>query len=47
MLQVASLFNQLLDHFPKLEFDGLVRKQQTDKGAKGFATQTQLVAMLF
>jgi hypothetical protein len=47
MLQVASLFNQLLDHFPKLEFDGLVRKHQADKGAKGFATRTQLVAMLF
>ena len=47
MVQVASLFNQLLDHFPKLEFDGLVRKHEADKGAKGFATRTQLVAMLF
>lgn len=47
MVQVASLFNQLLDHFPKLEFDGLVRKHQADKGAKGFATRTQMVAMLF
>ena len=47
MVQVASLFNQLLDHFPKLEFDGLVRKHEADKGAKGFATWTQLVAMLF
>jgi hypothetical protein len=47
MVQVASLFNQLLDHFPKLEFDGLVREHEADKGAKGFATWTQLVAMLF
>lgn len=47
MIQVASLFNQLLDHFPKLEFDGLVGKHQADKGAKGFATWTQLVSMLF
>jgi Transposase DDE domain/Domain of unknown function (DUF4372) len=47
MVQVASLFNQLLDHFPRLEFDGLVRKHKADKGAKGFATRTQLVAMLF
>jgi len=47
MVQVASLFNQLLDHFPKAEFDGLVRKHEADKGAKGFATRTQLVAMLF
>jgi Domain of unknown function (DUF4372)/Transposase DDE domain len=47
MVQVASLFNQLLDHFPKLEFDALVREHEADKGAKGFATWTQLVAMLF
>src|ERR1700730_3669087 len=47
MVQVASLFNQLLDHFPKLEFDGLVREHEADKGAKGFAPWTQLVAMLF
>ncbi len=47
MVQVASLFNQLLDHFPKLEFGALVRKHEADKGAKGFSTWTQCVAMLF
>ena len=47
MVQVASLFNQLLDHFPKLEFDALALKHQAEKGAKGFATRTQFVAMLF
>jgi hypothetical protein len=47
MVQVASLFNQLLDHFPKLEFDALARKHEADKAAKGFTTRTQLVAMLF
>jgi Domain of unknown function (DUF4372)/Transposase DDE domain len=47
MVQTASLFNQLLDHFPKLEFGALVRKHEADKGAKGFSTWTQCVAMLF
>jgi Domain of unknown function (DUF4372)/Transposase DDE domain len=47
MVQVASLFNQLLDHFPKLEFGALVRKHAADKGAKGFSSWTQCVAMLF
>jgi Domain of unknown function (DUF4372)/Transposase DDE domain len=47
MVQVASLFNQLLDHFPKLEFQALVVKHGTDKAAKGFATWTQFVAMMF
>jgi len=47
MVQVASLFNQLLDHFPKLEFGALVRQHKADKGAKGFSTWTQCVAMLF
>ena len=47
MVQVASLFNQLLDHFPKLEFEALALKHKADKAAKGFATRTQLVSMLF
>ena len=47
MVQVASLFNPLLDHFPKLEFGALVRKHEADKGAKGFSPWTQCVAMLF
>src|SRR5271169_7249317 len=47
MVQVASLFNQLLDHFPKLEFDGLVRKHDAERRAKGFTCWAQLVAMLF
>ena len=47
MVQVASLFNQRLDHFPKLEFGALVRQHKADKGAKGFSTWTQCVAMLF
>jgi len=47
MVQVASLFNQLLQHFPRLEFGSLVKKHQAERGAKGFASWTQFVAMLF
>lgn len=47
MVQVASLFNQLLQHFPRLEFAGLVKKHQAERAAKGFDCWTQFVAMLF
>jgi hypothetical protein len=47
MVQVASLFNQLLHHFPRLEFGSLVRQHEAEKGAKGFSCWTQFVAMLF
>lgn len=47
MVQVASLFNQLLQHFPRLEFGSLVRRHEAEKGAKGFSCWTQFVAMLF
>jgi hypothetical protein len=47
MVQVASLFNQLLHHFPRLEFASLVRKHRAERAAKGFDCWTQFVAMLF
>jgi hypothetical protein len=47
MVQVASLFNQLLHHFPRLEFAGLVKKHRAQRAAKGFDCWTQFVAMLF
>jgi hypothetical protein len=47
MVQAMSLFNQLLQHFPSLEFAGLVKKHNAERGAKGFGCRTQLVAMLF
>ena len=46
MVQATSLFNQLLQHFPSLEFAALVKKHKA-RGAKGFSCRTQLVAMLF
>jgi len=47
MVQAASLFNQLLQHFPRSEFQALVKKHQAERDAKGFSCWTQFVAMLF
>lgn len=47
MVQAMSLFNQLLQHFPKLEFAALVKKHNAERASKGFSCRTQLVAMLF
>jgi hypothetical protein len=34
MVQAASLFNQLLQHFPRTEFASLVKKHQAERAAK-------------
>ena len=47
MIKAASLFSQLLKHFPKTEFMHLVSKHNTERNAKGFSCWTQLVSMLF
>jgi Domain of unknown function (DUF4372)/Transposase DDE domain len=47
MVQVASLFNQLLQHFPRTEFAALVKKHSAERAAKGFTCWTHLVSMLF
>jgi hypothetical protein len=47
IMKVASLFSQLLQHFPRTEFGSLVRKHQAERAAKGFSCWTQFVAMLF
>jgi hypothetical protein len=47
MLQAASLFNQLLQHFPRTEFGSLVKKHQAERAAKGFTCWTQFVSMTF
>jgi hypothetical protein len=47
MVQAMSLFNQLLQHFPRLEFAALVKKNDAERGAKGFSCWTQLISMLF
>jgi hypothetical protein len=47
MIKVASLFSQLLHHFPRTEFAHLVARHEAERSAKGFSCWTQLVAMLF
>ena len=47
MVDVSSLFSQLLQHFPRAEFAGLVKKHAAERYAKGFTCWTQFVAMLF
>ena len=47
IVQTASLFNQLLPHFPRTEFGALVKRHNAERGAKGFGCWRQLVAMLF
>lgn len=47
MLQAASLFNQLLQHFPRTEFAWLVNTHLAERAAKGFTCWTQFVAMTF
>jgi len=47
MVRTASLFNQLLEQFPRNEFAALVKKHGAEYGAKGFTCWTQFVAMLF
>ena len=47
MKKFCSTFSQLLQLFPRLEFEQAVKKHQADRGAKGFTSWAQFVAMLF
>jgi len=47
MPQAASLFNQLLQHFPRTEFASLINTHLAERAAKGFTCWTQFVAMTF
>jgi hypothetical protein len=47
MNQFSSIFGQLLQVFPKIEFYSAVKETQSEKGAKGFTCWGQFVAMLF
>jgi hypothetical protein len=47
MVQTASLFNQLLHHFPRTEFGALVKTTKAERHARGLTCWTQFVAMLF
>ncbi len=47
MIQVASLFAQVLSLISRREFHRIVRHRQAEKVAKGFSCWDQFVAMLF
>lgn len=47
MTRVTSIFSQMLQLFPRGEFEGLVRKHQAERHARGFTCWGQFVAMLF
>jgi hypothetical protein len=47
MVQVASIFSQLLQQFPRTLFQQLVFSEKAERHAKGFTCWAQFVAMLF
>ena len=47
MNRFSSIFSQLLQLFPRLEFQYLVTITQAERHAKGFTCWGQFVAMLF
>lgn len=47
MVRTASIFSQLLDIFPRLEFAKAVKDHQAERYGKGFTCWEQFVAMLF
>ena len=47
MHRFSSIFSQLLQLFPRIEFEQAVKKHRSDYSAKGFTNWRQFVAMLF
>jgi hypothetical protein len=47
MNRVCSMFSQLLQLFPRAEFEQVVRKHKGERHARGFTCWGQFVAMLF
>ncbi len=47
MTRVCSIFSQILQWFPRLEFDAGVREHKAERHARGFTCWQQFVAMLF
>jgi IS4 transposase len=45
--RVCSIFAQMLEFFPRLEFEAAVREHQAERHARGFRCWTQFVSMLF
>jgi hypothetical protein len=47
MSRVCSIFSQLLQLFPRVEFERSVREHKAERHARGFTSWGQFVAMLF
>jgi Domain of unknown function (DUF4372)/Transposase DDE domain len=47
MIRFCSIFNQLLQLFPRLEFERAVQDTKAERHARGFSSWDQFVAMLF
>ena len=47
MNRVSSIFSQLLQFFPRLQFQAAVQKHDAERHARGFTCWGQFVAMLF
>jgi len=45
--RVCSIFSQLLQFFPRLEFEALVKQHRAERHARGFTCWGQFIAMLF
>jgi len=45
--RVCSIFSQLLQLFPRLQFEQLVRQHRAERHARGFTCWGQFIAMLF
>jgi hypothetical protein len=47
LTRVCSIFSQMLQLIPHVEFESVVRKYQAERHARGFSSGGQFVAMLF
>jgi len=47
MNRFCSIFSQLLQLFPRIEFQRLVKEAKAERHARGFTCWGQFVAMLF
>ena len=47
MNRVCSIFSQMLQFIPRLQFEARVQEHKAERHARGFSSWTQLIAMLF
>jgi hypothetical protein len=47
LTRVSSIFSQILQLIPRLEFESAVSKHDAERHARGFSSWRQFIAMLF